>query len=185
MRFPRTATNDATSDRLVVGLAGLAVIVHVLEMAIPSPLPGLKPGLANAITLIVLFRYGWKMAAWVSLLRVVAGSLLIGTFLTPAFLLSLAGAITTLAALALVRGLMPLGAGPVFAGALAAVAHVGGQLTLAWLLFIPHASLWTLAPWLMALALPLGIFTGLVAVETLRILERGDHREINSAHETD
>lgn len=185
MKRMNTPISDAAADRLVVGLAGLAVIIHVLEMAIPSPVPGLKPGLANAITLIVLFRYGWKMAAWVSLLRVVAGSLLIGTFLTPAFLLSLAGAITTLGALALVRALMPLGAGPILAGALASIAHVGGQLTLAWLLFIPHSGLWTLAPWLMALALPLGIFTGLVAVETLKILERGDRPEITTVHETD
>lgn len=173
------------NDRLVVGLASLAVIIHVLETAVPSPLPGLRPGLANAITLIVLFRYGWRMAAWVSLLRVVAGSLLIGTFLTPAFLMSLSGALASLLALALARGLMPLGLGPVGAGALASLAHVGGQLMLAWVLFIPHAGLWNLAPWLMALALPLGLFTGLVAVETLRVLERGEQREATVRHETD
>ncbi|MDQ2070603.1 Gx transporter family protein [Natronospira bacteriovora] len=164
-------------DRLIVGLATLAVIVHVLETAIPSPIPGLRPGLANAITLIVLFRHGWRIAAWVNLLRVVAGSLLIGTFLTPAFLLSLSGAITTLLMLGLLMPLMRLGLGPVGAGALASLAHVGGQLLLAWLIFIPHPGLWAMAPWLMAAALPLGIMTGLVAVETLRRLEGSEPEE--------
>lgn len=159
-------------DQRLVGLATLAVTIHVLEAAIPSPVPGLRPGLANAVTLVVLFRYGWRDAAWVSLLRVLAGSLVIGTFLTPGFLLSLSGALATLLALGLAWPLTRIGLGPVGAGALASLAHVGGQLLAARSLIIPNDGLWLLAPWLMAVALPLGIMTGLVAVETLRILER-------------
>ncbi len=43
------------------------------------------------IVLVVLTRYGGRDAAWVSLLRVVAGSLVIGQFLAPGFFLALAG----------------------------------------------------------------------------------------------
>lgn len=159
-------------DHRLVGLATLAVTVHVLEAAIPSPLPGLRPGLANAVTLVVLFRYGWRDAAWISLLRVLAGSLVIGTFLTPGFFLSLAGAMATLIAMGLILPLRWVGLGPVGAGALASLCHIGGQLLAARVLVIPHDGIWLLAPWLMAAALPLGIMTGLVAVETLRILDR-------------
>ena len=162
----------ATPDRVVVGLAALAVAIHVLEAAIPSPLPGLKPGLANVITLIALFRYGWQVAAWISLLRVIGGSLLLGTFLTPTFLLSAGGAILSMVALGLAVPLARLGLGPVGAGALAATAHLVGQVAVAWLLFIPHPGIWQLLPFLLAVALPLGVATGLVAAATLRELHR-------------
>ena len=61
-------------------MAAFALGLSVLEAAIPSPLPGVKPGLANIITLIVLARYGWRAAAWVSILRVLAGGLVLGLF---------------------------------------------------------------------------------------------------------
>jgi len=165
---------EAHRDRLIVGLAALAVAIHVLETAIPSPLPGLRPGLANVITLIVLFRYGWRMAAWITLLRIVGASLLIGTFLTPAFALSLSGGLISLAVMGLSSPLIRWGLGPVGIGAMASVGHIGGQLLIAWLVFIPHPGIWNLAPFLLAAALPLGIITGLIAVETLKWLDRAE-----------
>jgi uncharacterized membrane protein len=63
-------------------------------------LPGVKPGLANIVTLIVLARYGWVAAAWVSGLRVFAGGLLLGYFLSPGFFMSLTGALFSLLTLA-------------------------------------------------------------------------------------
>jgi uncharacterized membrane protein len=63
-------------------------------------MPGIKPGLANIVTLIVLARYGWVAAAWVSGLRIFAGSLLLGYFLSPGFFMSLTGALFSLLTLA-------------------------------------------------------------------------------------
>ena len=84
------------TDHHIARMAALAMGLSMLEAAIPSPLPGVKPGLANIVTLIVLTRYGWRMAAWVSLLRVLAGSLLMGSFLTPGFFLSVSGALCSI-----------------------------------------------------------------------------------------
>ncbi|NNG13049.1 MAG: Gx transporter family protein, partial [Halobacteria archaeon] len=83
-------------DQRIAWLAALAITIHILESAFPSPLPGIKPGLANVITIVVLDQFGWRSAAWVSLLRVLCGSLLLGTFLTPTFLLSLSGAVCSI-----------------------------------------------------------------------------------------
>jgi heptaprenyl diphosphate synthase len=80
-------------DYRIARYAAAAIALSVAEAALPSPLPGIKPGLANIIVLVVLARYGWRDAAWVSLLRVVAGSLVIGQFLAPGFFLALAGAL--------------------------------------------------------------------------------------------
>jgi len=110
----RTLHLDTTAeDHHIARMAAVALGLTVLENAIPSPLPGVKPGLANIVTLIVLARYGWRAAAWVSLLRVVAGSLLFGSFLAPGFFLSLAGAILSLLVLAFAQHLPKRWFGPV------------------------------------------------------------------------
>ena len=85
-------------DYVVAWLAALAIAIHIIESALPSPLPGVKPGLANVVTVAALILYGWRVAVWVSVLRVIAGSMLIGTFLSPTFVLSLSGALAALLA---------------------------------------------------------------------------------------
>lgn len=154
-------------DRRIAALAAAAVGLTLVEAAIPLPIPGIKPGLANIVTLVVLVRYGWRMAAWVSLLRVVAGALLLGSFLTPTFLLSLAGAVASLAVLAALRGLHPIILGPVGLSVLAAFAHVGAQLAVVDLWLMPGISLIALAPLFLAAAWLTGLVNGLVAARLL------------------
>jgi len=103
----RQGTHDSSTielavdadDHRIARYAAAAIALTVVEAAIPTPLPGVKPGLANIVTLVVLARYGWADAVWVTLLRVVAGSLMLGQFLAPGFFLSLAGSVASLAAL--------------------------------------------------------------------------------------
>ncbi|WP_455210574.1 Gx transporter family protein, partial [Kaarinaea lacus] len=57
-------------DYIIAGLAALAITIHVAESALPSPLPGVKPGLANVVTLVALLMFGWRVAAWEAFLRV-------------------------------------------------------------------------------------------------------------------
>ena len=150
-------------DHRIAWLTALAISIHILESALPSPLPGLKPGLANVITIAVLLQFGWRTAAWVSLLRVVCGSLLLGTFLSPAFLLSLGGALCSMGMLWLAQRLPGTGFSAIGLGVVAALAHMSGQFTLAWLLFIPHPALWRLFPILLTAALLFGIVSGIIA----------------------
>ncbi|HEX5338618.1 MAG TPA: Gx transporter family protein, partial [Gallionella sp.] len=155
--------NTTAEDHQVARMAAVALGLTVLENAIPSPLPGVKPGLANIVTLIVLARYGWRVAAWVSLLRVVAGSLLFGNFLAPGFFLSLAGAVCSLAILALSRHLPQRWFGAVTHSILAAFAHIAGQLLLVYFWLIPHAGLAYLLPIFATAALVFGSVNGLIA----------------------
>jgi len=117
-------------DHRIAWLTALAISIHLLESAFPSPLPGFKPGLANVITIVVLIQFGWRTAAWVSRL----GSRLPGE-----------------------------GFGPVGYSVLAALAHMTGQFTIAWLLFIPHPALWQLFPVLLTAALLFGCVSGIIA----------------------
>lgn len=161
-------------DRRVAWLATAAVGLSLVDAAIPSPLPGVKPGLANIVTLVVLLRYGWGTAVWVSVLRVLAGSLLLGQFLTPGFFLALTGAMTSLAVLAAAEQLRQRWFGPVTASVLAAFAHVGGQLLLARLWLVQHDGVFYLVPVFAASALLFGTVNGLIAA---RLLKETDLKE--------
>ena len=156
-------------DRRVARYAAAAIALSVAEAALPSPLPGIKPGLANIIILVVLARHGWREAAWVSLLRVLAGSLAIGQFLAPGFFLALAGAVCSLAILAFAQTLPERWFGPVSASVLAAFAHIGGQILLARAWFVPHDGVFFLLPLFATAALVFGAVNGLIAARLLSL----------------
>ncbi|MCE9550118.1 MAG: Gx transporter family protein [Betaproteobacteria bacterium] len=155
------------ADHHIARMAALALGLSMLEAVIPSPLPGVKPGLANIVTLIVLIRYGWRMAAWVSLLRVLAGSLLMGSFLTPGFFLSLSGALCSITILAVSQHLPARWFGPVTHSIFGAFAHIAGQLLLVYFWLIPHAGLVYLIPIFATAALLFGAVNGLIATHYL------------------
>ncbi|MEJ1959583.1 MAG: Gx transporter family protein [Nitrosomonadales bacterium] len=157
----------SAADHHIARMAALALGLSVLEAAVPSPLPGVKPGLANIVTLIVLAHYGWRTAAWVSLLRVLAGGLLMGNFLAPGFFLSLGGALCSLAALAASQHLPQRWFGPVTHSILAAYAHIAGQLLLVYFWLIPHVGLLYLFPIFAVAALLFGTANGIIAAHYL------------------
>lgn len=162
-------------DHLIAGLAALAIVIHIAESALPTPLPGVKPGLANVVTLVALCLYGWRLAVWVSLLRILVGSLVVGTFLAPPFFLSAAGAISSLIVLGIVvkwnswcrdalQGVVrDFEVGPVGLGILAAMSHMMGQIWTAYVLFVPHVGIFHLLPILLTTALIFGLISGSIA----------------------
>ncbi|WP_174718403.1 Gx transporter family protein [Azoarcus sp. DN11] len=155
-------------DRRIARLAAAAIVLTVAEAAIPLPLPGVKPGLANIVTLIVLARWGWRDAVWVALLRVLAGSLLLGQLFAPGFFLSLSGAVASLAVLGLAMHLPRRWFGPVTLSVCAAFAHIGGQLALARLWLVPHDGVFYLVPLFAAAATLFGLVNGLIAAKLMR-----------------
>lgn len=157
-------------DRRIARLAAAAIVLTVAEAAIPLPLPGVKPGLANIVTLIVLTRWGWRDAVWVGLLRVFAGSLLLGQLFAPGFFLSLAGSLASLAVLGIAMHLPLRWFGPVSLSIFAAFAHIGGQLALARAWLVPHDGVFYLVPVFALAATVFGVVNGLVAARLLRDL---------------
>ncbi|MEJ2141170.1 MAG: Gx transporter family protein [Gammaproteobacteria bacterium] len=158
-------------DHRIAWLAALAITIHLLESVIPSPVPGLKPGLANIITIIVLCRFGISIAVWVNLLRVIVGSLILGTFLSPTFILSLSGAISSLLVLALASWISKhsfVHFSAMGYSLLAAMAHITGQFVIAYLLLIPHPAMWKLFPVLLSFAVLLGTVNGIISQNILK-----------------
>ncbi|MDA3732910.1 Gx transporter family protein [Niameybacter massiliensis] len=72
-------------------LCAIALVIFIIELQIPpiAPIPGLKLGLANMVSLAVLILYGPKEALTVLLLRIFLGTMITGKVSTIFF--SLAG----------------------------------------------------------------------------------------------
>ena len=156
-----------SADTRIAALAALAIGLQVIEAAIPSPVPGIKPGLANVITLVTLLTLGWRAAAAVTLLRVVGSSLLLGTLLSPGFWLSLGGGLAALAVLGALARMYPRHLSALGLAVTAALAHTLVQFLLAWAVIIPHPQLPLLLPPLLLAGLITGAVTGILTASVL------------------
>ena len=155
------------ADHHIAKLTALAIGLHLLEAVFPSPLPGVKPGIANIVTLYVLYQYDFATAAWVSLLRVFASSLLLGHFLSPTFVLSLSGAIVSLSTLFLIQHLPKRYFSAISLSIIAAFAHIAGQLIVVRFWLIPHAGVSYLIPIFALAALIFGVINGVITAKLL------------------
>jgi len=162
-----TFIQTTADDHRIAKLAAFAIALHMVEAVIPSPLPGVKPGIANIVTLYVLYQYGFATAAWVSILRVFASSLLLGQFLSPTFMLSLTGSIASLLALSLAIRLPKKYFGPITLSIFAAFAHIAWQLLVVRLWLSPHAGVAYLVPVFAIAAFIYGIINGLITAKLL------------------
>ena len=79
-------------------LTAATIVIAIAESFIPSVgIPGVKLGLANIMILITLYELGILEATGVNIARVFVVSLVRGTFLSMGFLMSLTGAVFSLA----------------------------------------------------------------------------------------
>lgn len=148
-------------------MAALALIFSYVEAIIPyNPgIPGVKLGIANVVTVVALYKFGWKEAVSVSIIRIViAGLLFNGVF---GMLYSLAGAAFSLAGMIVLRktGLFSVTGVSMAAGVL----HNLGQLLVAAAL-IEDLSIFFYFPVLLFSGIAAGILVGIIAQMILRIL---------------
>ena len=142
---------------LMALLTAVAMILSYVESLLPSPgVPGVKIGLANIAVIFALYRFGWKEAAAVSLVRVGMVSLLFGSL--GALFYSMAGAVLSLAVMVLLRRLDCFS--PVGVSVAGGVAHNAGQVLMAMVLLETQRLIWYL-PVLVLSGLAGGILVGL------------------------
>ena len=149
---------------LLAMLTAVAMILSYVESLLPSVgIPGVKMGLTNIAGIFALFRFGWKEAAALSLVRVVLVSLLFGS--VGAMLYSLAGAVLSLAVMALLRRIDRFSTvGISVAGG---VAHNAGQILMA-MLILQTKQLLGYLPVLAVSGIAGGVLTGLAAALLIR-----------------
>ena len=149
-------------------MASLALIFSYIEAIIPyNPgIPGIKLGIANIVTVVALYKFGWKEAVGVSVIRIViAGLLFNGLF---GMIYSLAGALLSLAGMICLKktGLFSVVGVSMAAGVL----HNLGQLFVAAAL-IEDLRIFFYFPVLLFSGIAAGILVGIASAMILKVLK--------------
>jgi len=160
----------------------LAVSLHILESLLPSPVPWLRLGLANVMTLSALYLYDGRAAWTVSLARVGIGALLLGRLFSPGFWLALTGAILATSVMIIVHRTCGRHLSPIGVSATGAAGHALGQILAARLLIIQHEAIWQVAPLFLFFTVFSGVLTGWLAAVLLQRLRQ--HPAFQVAGET-
>jgi len=172
-RAPETGV--ARPDKMAF-LVACAAALQILESQLPHPIPGVRLGLANVLTLVALVDLGFAAAIQVAVLRTIIASFVLGTFLSPTFLLSLSGSLTSgllmgSCYLLLERAERPL-LSLVGVSLVGASCHALVQFFLVYAFLVRHDSLFVLLPWLGLGAVATGWISGSVASRACRELPR-------------
>lgn len=155
---------------LMAVMAAIALTIFIAEMQIPTivPIPGIKLGLSNIVTLAAIAVLGRREAALILAARIILGSLFSGSMSVLIF--SLAGGACALAVMSAVYG--ALGEKLIWAvSILGALAHNAGQLAAA-VVVLRSASIFFYAPLLVVSAIITGLFTGLCSRLLIQAVRR-------------
>jgi len=139
-------------------LTAVALTIFVAEAQIPLPVPWMKLGLANIVTVYAMFALGPGDTLLILLSRVILGSMFTGG-MTLAY--SLAGGLCCYLVMLLLRKILTEKQLWV-CGAIGAAAHNLGQMGAA-VLIARTPQLVLYLPWLLLVGIPAGAFTGLCA----------------------
>lgn len=141
-------------------LITIALTIFMVENNLPplAPIPGIKLGLANVVTLLVLMMYGYKEAIAVLFIRIILGSIFAGQIMT--FLYSIIGGMLSLLVMAIAGKI--LGRKSIwFISILGAIAHNMGQVIVA-IIVMNTTYILYYVPMLMISAVLTGLFTGII-----------------------
>jgi heptaprenyl diphosphate synthase len=148
----------------------------VFEGLLPSPFPWARIGLSNIVILVALFGLGFKAALLVNLVRIVAGNLFLGIIFSPAFLFSLVGSMSALAAMAVARWKLVPPLSVVGISCLGASLNNAVQVLVFTFLFSGSGMVKGLLGGFILLGVGVGFVTGMVAHQLLKkvVLERAE-----------
>ena len=142
-------------------LTAIALTIFMVEAQIPAlvPVPGVKLGLSNIVTVFAVFVMGPKEAALILFVRIFLGAVFAGNFST-IFYSAAGGALAIAVTIALRKVLTKQQLW--VAGVLGAVAHSAGQMAMA-IAITRTPGLIAYLPMMILCSIVTGLFTGLCA----------------------
>jgi len=146
---------------LLALLSAIALTIFMVEAQIPAlvPIPGVKMGLANIVTVFTVFALGPKEGTAVLFVRIFLGAVFAGNFSTIFY--SAAGGACAIGVTILLKKILTTKQLWV-AGSLGAVAHSIGQMAMA-ILLTSTPGLIVYLPVMIVISILTGCFTGLCA----------------------
>lgn len=162
-------TNQLTMCALLIAMA---LVVSYMERFIPLqlfvPLPGIRLGLANIVTVMALYFYGERQAFTILILRCILGSVFGGGITGLAF--SLTGGLSAMSVMSISRNI------PLFSvygvSILGAAAHNIGQICVA-MFFMNSVYVAGYLPYLLGVSVFTGLATGAACAGVFRALKAG------------
>ncbi|MEJ6950448.1 Gx transporter family protein [Natronospora cellulosivora (SeqCode)] len=171
---------NSTRRIVLVGLlVSLGLILHFVEAMLPMSaiVPGAKLGLANIVSLVGLVLLGFQGGLLILLLRIILGSLLIGTFMTISFYLSLSGGLLSYLIMASAYFTFREKFSLIGYSVIGATFHNIGQIVIAYFI-IQNPGIFYYLPYLVLLAIPTGIGVGLVSYFSISYLPAESSRRV-------
>ena len=147
-------------------LTAIALTIFMVEAQIPAlvPVPGVKLGLSNIVTVFAVFAMGPKEAAAILFARIFLGAVFAGNFSTIFY--SAAGGVLAIVSTILLRKILTQQQLWV-AGVMGAIAHSVGQMAMA-VAITQTVGLVTYLPMMIVCSIITGLFTGLCAQFLIR-----------------
>jgi heptaprenyl diphosphate synthase len=176
----RGAMRRTKRNAFISSLVAMAVVIHSVEMFIPSPSPWLRFGFANIIALTAIALFGLRVGLMVTILRVFLGTILMGTFLTPAFVLGMGGGIGSTLVMGIAHRQFKATFSLVGISVMGAYTHNSVQLALVYLLFIRHSEVFYVLPILLLFGILTGILNGIAATYLTSHLARFSFVQLDS-----
>jgi len=163
---------QSLDKRKISMLSAYAVTLNLIERFIPTPLPWLRFGFANIITLMTIFLYGTRIGLMVTLVRVFTVSLITGTFLGPGFLLSLSGGVLSTVGMGVSRTLGGRLFSPLGLSLIGAFLHNIAQLSIAYIFFVKRIELILyISSFIIFIGIITGFLNGIVCLLLIKKLQ--------------
>ncbi|MFA7561222.1 MAG: Gx transporter family protein [Candidatus Izemoplasmatales bacterium] len=147
-------------------MISISVVLSIVESAISSLIfivPGVKLGLANVITLIILLSLGEREAFLVVFTRIIIVALTYSGPFTPTFWISLSGGMLAIISMILIKKTkLSIYSISVFGSLMHMVGQIGAAIIVS-----NTATLIYLLPYMIALSVPTGIITAYLANKVL------------------
>ena len=151
-------------------LTAAALIIFIVEAQIPPivPVPGVKLGLANIITLVAMYLLSRREAGLVLLMRIILGAVFAGSPST--FLFSAFGGLLAYAVMCALKGPVPESRMWMIS-VIAAVAHNIGQIVVC-MLVVKTPGILVYLPVLVISGIITGAFTGVAATYLVKAIRK-------------
>ncbi len=159
--MPRGKTMEVKKLTKLSLLTAIALIIFIIELRIPNiiPIPRVKLGLANIVTVYALYNYNVRETVMVAAVRILLGSILCGNL--TAILFSFCGSALCILGMSLLKKIITEKY-IWFSSVIGAVLHNIGQTVAACLVMQTFAVIGYL-PFLIVSGCIAGLFTGLCA----------------------
>lgn len=149
----------------------IALTLNYFERLIPivNPIPGVKLGLANVVSLVALSLFSLPEVLAIVVIRTILGAAFYGSI--SALMFSMAGGIMSLLGMWLLLRLKLKQVSTVGISVFGAVCHNFGQVSVA-VVILQSAAIYSYLPILLVSSVITGVLTGIVASRTIPYLER-------------